>query len=171
MTVNTDSKPTTKKQLVKVLKDAGVSNEEIKMIVYPDQTPTVAKASLSRALKDNNVQFWVADSFEGTGLDLHELILQYKSELSATKSIYHKGELIEDVPDYGVRQKARDAIIKLMQAHTPAVDDPNPLPPASAPVAGDTPLAIDANAREAMLAAIKKGDIKTIERIVFKDVS
>lgn len=169
MAVNTKAKnkKITKKEMAIVLHDAGVPNHEIKAILFPDQKPEVAKVSLSRALKDNNVQIWVADAFEGSGIELKDLIRQYKSELTATKPIYFKGEFVDNVPDYPTRQKARDALIRLMQGFTPAPGDATPPPPPATP---DTPI-VDNTARQAMLDAIKRGDIKAIERIVFKDGS
>lgn len=156
----------TKAEKAKLLKAEGRSNEEIKELVYPDQTPAAQAVSLSRALKDNNVQTWVADAFEGSGIDIKDLIAQYKEELTATKAIYFKGEYVENVPDYATRQKARDALLKLMQAYTVAPGDPTPPP---SPLTPDTPTVIDNTTKQAMLEAIKRGDVKAIERIVFKD--
>lgn len=168
MATNTKPKKMTKKQAVQLLHANGYTSAEIKDIVYPDQAPAVADASLSRALKDNNVKHWIADGFIGVDLTLRELIEQYKEELTATKAIYFKGDLIDDVPDYSTRQKARDALLKLMQAFVPAMPDPTP---PSAPITPDGNNTLNDQAKRAMLEAIKNGDIKAIERIVFRDGS
>lgn len=170
MTLNNEGKKLTKKQLVKVLHDAGMPSSEIKTIVYPDQKPAVADVSLSRALKDNNVQNWVADEFGRAQhkISLADFIDQYYDELTAVKRVYFKGEFVEEIPDYPTRQKARDSLVKLMQAHTPAVADPNTPPPPPPPTDGAVPV-LSAPAQKAMLDAIERGDVKAIERIVFKD--
>lgn len=165
------AKKLTKKQQAINLHNQGKTAAEIKEIVYPDQSPATQAMSLSRALKDNHVQIWVADSFDKAKkkITLSDLIDKWVSQLEATKPLYFKGEYIDNVPDTAAQQKAQIELAKLMQAYSPAPGDPNPAPTKDGPNPDGTGVVIDTNAKAAMLAAIKKGDIKTIERIVFKD--
>jgi hypothetical protein len=163
------SKRVTKKAIVRQMKNVGASNKEIAKQVYPDQPYKQASVAISKALKDYNVKSWVAEGFDGLdGLDIRTLIKQYREELTATKDLYFKGDFIKEVPDYTIRQRARETLLRLMQAFTPV--EVSTEVPLKIPVDNQgAATVIDTTAKAAMLEAIERGDIKAIERIVFKD--
>jgi len=161
--MNVKSKKQTKYEQAQQLKAQGYANKEIKEIVFSDQTPASQAVSLSKALKNTSVHPLVENALEANNIDLVDLVAQYKEELTAVKRVYFKGDFVEEVPDYTARQKARDALLKLYQAYLPFAPTTPPLPPTGS---DDSKQQVN----EALIKAIKQGDIEAIERIVFKKV-
>lgn len=153
-------KPKTKKQQAIELAEAGKSRKEIAATVYPDSKPATAATAVTRALKGSNgiVQPFVQDALDNNQIEIDKIIADYKTEMQATKDIYFKGDLVATVPDYGIRQKAKEALLKLMQAYVAYVPQPD---------GDDVPVA-NPEAARALIQAIKDGNIEAIERVVFK---
>lgn len=119
--LNKDKKLSTRQNRVikaKVKADlAGISQAQVALEVFPNQTPAAASVSFTRTLKEANVQEELAKAFAQHGIDIDSAVKPIGEALKADRVvIVGKGDdAFADVqPDHSVRLKASGMALGLM---------------------------------------------------------
>lgn len=148
---------------------SGASDAQAAQVVSPDAKPSSLANIATRLSNSPFVQEYITEALAANKVLVTPLIAKLLERTNAEKDLYFKGKYVITVPDYTIQLKAIDMLLKLMQAYTrptPVPELPSPVQPASGTNTAPTP---NPEVVAAITAAVKNGDIKALERVVFRD--
>lgn len=159
-------------------KMTGVTNSSISRKLMPDEKLRTGRTRVQRVLERPQVQEYIQKRFAAHDLTIDRAMDIIDKALSAEKAVTIKEGYdinIVYVPDWPSRLKATGEMLRLMQAYNKPEFEPDeeltPLIPDTTVVAPPVPATPQLNPElvAALTAMIKNGDIKALERVVFRD--
>jgi len=137
----------------------GKQLKEIAAKEYPNATQESGVVMVSQQLNKPEVKQAMQDlklkALQDNGISWDHNIKVYKAAQEATKVIVMgkgSGEsFVDEVPDYSVRVRATDSLVKIMDS-----------------VKTEGPAAQGHDLAPELLKALKNGDIKELQRVIFK---